>query len=167
VTERATIEIRPLAESDLAGFAALYREMERFYGDPAPDAAAVVGRVRALPAGIEILLALDHGRPVGLAAFSLAFPGAPLQLTFYLKELFVSAAESRRGVGARLLQELARIAVARDCERMDWTTARDNTAARSLYEAIGAEYRATTVHYRLEGAALAALAETAQAKRRL
>jgi len=53
---------------------------------------------------------------------------------------------------------LARLAVERDCVRLDWTAETDNGAALSFYDRLGARRVAEKVYFRFDGDALAAFA---------
>jgi len=56
-------------------------------------------------------------------------------------DLYVAAPARRSGVGRQLIQTCRR-----ECQRvgargLTWTTAKDNTAARALYDSVGARSR--------------------------
>jgi ribosomal protein S18 acetylase RimI-like enzyme len=75
-----------------------------------------------------------------------------------MKELYVGAAARGAGVGEALMRALARIAVARGCTRVDWSTQRDNAGALAFYGRIGAKAVEDKVYLRLDAAGIAALA---------
>ena len=155
--------MRPLEAGDLPRLVPLVQEMERHHGDPVPSAAAIEQAFGALPAGVEILIAVaEDGAVIGLASVSRQFPGIQLSATLYLKDIFVAAAARRCGIARRLMRALAAMALARGCSRIDWRTARDNDAARAFYERLGAAPWVEAVSYRLDGPALATLAAEAQ-----
>ncbi len=58
------------------------------------------------------------------------------------------------GVGHSLFRELARIALARDCGRIDWSVLNWNELAISFYHRIGAKPMDDWTSFRLTGAAL-------------
>jgi GNAT superfamily N-acetyltransferase len=136
----------------------LLDEMERHYGLPAPPVAEIERDLARLPAGTELIVAVENERLLGLACFSVSYPAASLARFLYVKEVFVAASARRRGIGRRLMRALAKIAVARGCRRMDWTTARSNKIAQAMYQELGAELLDWKLCYRLEGGALEALA---------
>jgi GNAT superfamily N-acetyltransferase len=86
----------------------------------------------------ERLEAGDGARAVGFALYFFTFSTFKARPTLYLEDLFVLPAERRHGVGRRLLAELARIAVERECGRMEWSVLDWNTPARDFYFKIGA-----------------------------
>jgi GNAT superfamily N-acetyltransferase len=87
----------------------------------------------------EALLAERDGRAVGFALYFFTFSTFTGRPTLYLEDLFVVPEERRGGIGSRLLTRLARIAVERDCGRMEWSVLDWNTLARDLYFKLGAK----------------------------
>jgi len=87
----------------------------------------------------EALLADRPGpRVVGFALYFFTFSTFKARPTLYLEDLFVVPEERGRGIGRRLLVELARIAVSRECGRMEWSVLDWNTPAREFYFRLGA-----------------------------
>lgn len=105
----------------------------------------------------ETLIAEKSGEPIGFALFFhnfstfLALPG------IYLEDLFVVPEHRGRGVGRALLKELARIAVERDCGRLEWAVLDWNRDAIGFYERLGATPNSEWTVYRLTGEALSEL----------
>ena len=75
---------------------------------------------------------------IGFALYFFTFSTFKARPTLYLEDLFVLPQERRRGIGRRLLAELARIAVERRCGRMEWSVLDWNSPARDFYFKIGA-----------------------------
>jgi GNAT superfamily N-acetyltransferase len=94
------MEIRPAVAADLAPLAAglAHLDLMRRYGRDEPKLAADL--VRAHGRGDGLLLAVEGGRPVGLAWF---LPQGTLGLGGYLKLMAVLPGAQSRGVGTRLL----------------------------------------------------------------
>jgi len=81
----------------------------------------------------------DSGRrAVGFALYFFTFSTFKARPTLYLEDLFVRPEERRHGIGRRLLAELARIAVGRECGRMEWSVLDWNSPARDFYFKLGA-----------------------------
>ena len=76
----------------------------------------------------------------------------------YLEDLFVLPEWRGHGVGRRLLERLAQIAVDRDCGRLEWTVLDWNTPAIGFYQRIGAAPMEDWTIYRLTGDPLRRLA---------
>jgi GNAT superfamily N-acetyltransferase len=105
----------------------------------------------------ETLIAEDNGSPVGFALFFhnlSTFLGKP---GIYLEDLFVIPESRGGGVGRALLKELARLAVERDCGRLEWAVLDWNKDAIGFYERLGARPNSEWTVYRLTGEALSVL----------
>ncbi|WP_250281584.1 GNAT family N-acetyltransferase [Frankia sp. CiP1_Cm_nod2] len=68
--------------------------------------------------------------------------------SLFLKELYVSAAARRRGVGRMLMEHLRTIAEEQGRSRLEWTTDQENTQAQTFYDALGAHVHDGKVFYR-------------------
>lgn len=87
----------------------------------------------------ECLIAEVNSEPCGFAVFFHNFSTFLGKPGLYLEDLFVSPPWRGRNIGKRLLQELARIAVSRDCGRMEWWVLDWNEPAIQFYKTLGAE----------------------------
>jgi GNAT superfamily N-acetyltransferase len=105
----------------------------------------------------ETLIAEEDGSPVGFALFFHNFSTFLAQPGIYLEDLFVVPEHRGRGVGRALLKELARLAVERDCARLEWSVLDWNREAIGFYERLGARPNSEWTVYRLTGEALSAL----------
>lgn len=85
----------------------------------------------------ECVLAERGPQAVGFALYFFTFSTFKSRPTLYLEDLFVVPEERGRGVGRRLLVELARVAVERQCGRMEWSVL-DWNPAREFYFKLGA-----------------------------
>lgn len=81
----------------------------------------------------------------------------------FLEDLIVDAHARGAGAGRLLFAALAREAVARGCARIDWAVLDWNTPAMGFYRAIGGRPQSGWQPWRIEGAALAALAREGEA----
>ena len=105
----------------------------------------------------ETLIAEADGSPVGLALFFHNFSTFLAQPGLYLEDLFVVPAHRGGGIGRALLKELARLAVERECGRLEWSVLDWNRDAIGFYERLGARPNSEWTVYRLTGEALHAL----------
>ena len=106
----------------------------------------------------EVILAKMDDRTVGYALFFRnysTFLGRP---GIYLEDLFVLPASRGQGIGRALLAELARIAVARGCGRLEWAVLDWNETAIGFYRRMGADVMDDWRICRLTGEALARVA---------
>jgi len=105
----------------------------------------------------ETLIAEDGGSPVGFALFFHNFSTFLAQPGIYLEDLFVIPEHRGHGVGRALLKELARLAVERECGRLEWSVLDWNREAIGFYERLGARPNSEWTVYRLTGEALSSL----------
>jgi GNAT superfamily N-acetyltransferase len=110
------------------------------------------------PPQAEVLIAYDDADPVGFAVFFHNFSSFVGRRGLYLEDLFVLPERRGRGIGRALLAELARIAVARGCGRMEWAVLDWNASAIGFYEKLGAAPMDAWTVFRLTGAPLTELA---------
>jgi GNAT superfamily N-acetyltransferase len=103
----------------------------------------------------EVLIAYLGDEPVGFALFFHNYSTWLGKRGIYLEDLFVRAAARKHGVGFALLRALARIALERDCGRVDWAVLTWNELAISFYRQIGAKSMDDWMTFRLTGDALA------------
>lgn len=106
----------------------------------------------------EVLIAYADDRPAGFALFFHNFSTFVGRRGLYLEDLFVKPEFRGLGVGRRLLTELARIAVQRNCGRFEWSVLDWNEPAIGFYRKLGAEMMKEWRIFRLKGDALKQLA---------
>ena len=109
----------------------------------------------------EVLLAYAGDEPAGFALFFHNFSTFVGRRGLYLEDLFVKPELRGRGIGKRLLAELARIAVERNCGRFEWTVLDWNAPSIAFYRSLGARKMEEWQIFRLDGDALTRLAEQA------
>jgi GNAT superfamily N-acetyltransferase len=102
----------------------------------------------------ETLICRRGRRPVGFALYFFTYSTFLARPSLYLEDLFVLPEERGKGAGKALLRALAKIAVARDCGRMEWAVLDWNTPSIRFYRALGAKLRREWVLTRLTGPAL-------------
>lgn len=156
-----TIDIRPAVSSDVALLHTLITELAA-YERLADDVVATEDMLHEALFGprphAEALVAECDGQPAGFALFFhnySTFVGRP---GLYLEDLFVRPELRGAGVGRRLLQRLAAIAVERGCGRMEWSVLDWNEPAIGFYRSLGAAPMDEWTVFRLAGDSLRALA---------
>jgi len=98
--------------------------------------------------------------PVGFAVYFFNYSTWLGKNGLYLEDLYVSPEHRGSGAGKALLKHLARIALANDCGRFEWSVLDWNEPAIRFYQSIGAKPQDEWVGYRLTGKALEELAES-------
>jgi GNAT superfamily N-acetyltransferase len=97
---------------------------------------------------------------IGCAIFFHSFSTFLGKPGLYLEDLFVRPEARGKGAGMTLLKELAKIALQRDCGRMEWSVLDWNQKAIDLYESIGAQSMDEWTVMRLTGDKLHQLAHS-------
>ncbi len=106
----------------------------------------------------EVVLGVYDGHPVGFALFFhnySTFLGKP---GIYLEDLYVKPEMRGNGIGKALLAYVARIAVERDCGRLEWSVLDWNEPAINFYKSLGAVQMDEWTVHRVTGEALENLA---------
>ena len=108
----------------------------------------------------EVLIAEEGTEVVGFALFFHNFSTFLGQPGIYLEDLFVRPEYRGRGHGKALLTALARLAVERNCHRLEWAVLDWNEPALKFYRSLGAVPLDDWTLYRLSGDALHSVARS-------
>lgn len=106
----------------------------------------------------EVVIGEFNSEPVGFALFFHNFSTFLGKPGIYLEDVFVIPEMRDRGFGKALLQFLARLAVERDCGRLEWAVLDWNEPSIKFYESIGAKLMKEWIINRITGAELSNLA---------
>src|SRR6185295_10534434 len=119
--------------ADGAAVVALIRALADFEKLPGPDEAAATRFVEhafGTPPRFSLLVAEVEGRVRGYALFFETYSTFRAAPSLFLEDLFVHPDVRKNGIGRTLMLELARTAVARGCERFEWTVLDWNEGAQ-------------------------------------
>jgi len=156
-----TISIRPATPNDVPTVAFLIRALSQ-YEKLEHEVTMTEDRLRATMFGphpyAEALLAEEDGEPVGFALFFHNYSTFLAQPGLYLEDLYVPESHRGKGIGKSLLVQLAKIAVERNCGRLEWAVLDWNVDAIGFYEKLGAKPNSEWTVYRLTGDSLNSLA---------
>ncbi len=159
----APVTIRPATRADLADVRRLVRGLAE-YEKLAHVFIATEADFDSMlfadghPADAILACVADH-KPVGIALFHRTVNTFRGKTGLFLEDLFVEPAHRGGGIGKTLLRALAELADARGHTIIEWRVLDWNEPAIAFYERLGAT-RMTEWHVRrLEGSALAALAQ--------
>lgn len=135
-------------------------EYERLSHEVVLDEAALGSHLFGERRYAEVILAEDDASRaiVGFALFFhnySTFLGKP---GIYLEDLFVRPEHRGAGHGKALLSRLARLAVERDCGRLEWSVLDWNEPSIAFYRSLGAVAMDEWTGYRVTGEALTSLA---------
>lgn len=106
----------------------------------------------------EVVIARAASEPVGFALFFHNYSTFLGQRGLYLEDLFVMPEWRGRGAGRALLTYLARLAIERNCGRLEWAVLDWNEPAIRFYKSLGARPLEEWTVNRLTGESLQQLA---------
>lgn len=106
----------------------------------------------------EVIFAMEDDKEVGFALFFHNFSTFLGKAGIYLEDLFVLPEYRGKGYGKALLKQLAKIAVERDCGRLEWWCLDWNEPSIEFYLSLGAEKMDEWTTYRISGDTLKDLA---------
>jgi len=157
------IEIRAGAPSDVAFVIACIRalaEFEKLLEHFHATEDALARHLFGAEPSCELLVAELDGERSGYALFFTTYSTFLTRPGIFLEDLFVVADARGKGLGKALLVELARLAVHRECGRVEWSVLDWNRRAIEFYDSLGARPVTGWIPYRLEGDRLSELAAT-------
>jgi GNAT superfamily N-acetyltransferase len=108
----------------------------------------------------EAMIAELDGEPAGFAIFHGTFSTWECRPGIWLEDLYVRPQHRRAGIGAMLVQAVARVAVGRGCARLEWNVLDWNESALDFYARLGAQRLDDWELHRLDGEALRRVAES-------
>lgn len=159
-----TTTIRPAVSSDAALILQFIRELATFEKAPEAVKATVEDLLRdgfGPQPRFESFIAEVNGRSAGFALFFYNYSTWEGCAGIHLEDLYVSPWARGKGVGRALLEAVAARAAERHCPRLDLSVLHWNSA-RDVYQKLGFRALNDWVSYRLEGDAIAALAQSAE-----
>lgn len=147
------IKIRKATRADSDEIIRLILELAKFEKLNPPDKA---GRKRLLDDAFSdsppfnILLAEQNGKLLGYAFYLFTYSSFEAKRTLYLEDIFISEVHRKKGVGKLFMNELTKIAKAKDCRRMEWAVLDWNVNALKFYENLGARELKEWRYFRME-----------------
>ena len=153
--------IRPATSADLPLIAQLIRELAEYekLSDEVRFDEAVLGEQLFGPRPYaEVLIGEVDGEALGFALFFHNFSTFEGRPGIYLEDLFVRPEARGKGLGKALLVELARVAVERNCARLEWWVLDWNEPSIEFYRRLGARPMDEWTVMRVDGPALTDLA---------
>jgi GNAT superfamily N-acetyltransferase len=159
-----SISLRVATRDDIpliAQFIRALAEYEKLLDEVRLDEAVLADKLFGPRPYAEVLIGEIDGAPEGFALFFHNFSTFEGRPGIYLEDLFVTPEARGSGLGTALLAELARLAVERDCARLEWSVLDWNEPSIGFYKALGAKPMDEWTVFRLDGAALQGLAARA------
>lgn len=106
----------------------------------------------------EVAIGFYNNDPIGFVLFFHNFSTFVGRPGIYIEDLFVEEAYRRRGFGGALLAYTAKLAVQRDCGRLEWSVLDWNEPAVNFYKKLGALPMNEWTVFRVTGDKLSQLA---------
>jgi GNAT superfamily N-acetyltransferase len=156
------LTIRPATPDDIPEILAFIRELADYEREPASAIATHADLLRdgfGPTPRFHCLIATWEGHPAGFALYFYNYSTWRGHAGIYLEDLFVRPPVRGKGIGMALLGEVAAIAVAEGCPRLEWAVLDWNTPAIDFYNSLGATPMSEWTIMRLSGDALATLAQ--------
>lgn len=157
-----TPTLRRATAADGAAYIQLVRGLAAFEELPPPDDAAatrLLDHTFGPRPRYELCVVELRGELVAYAAFFETYSTFRALPSLYLEDLFVRDDVRGRGIGGQILRHLAGLALERGCGRFEWSVLDWNERAQSFYRSLGARIMTDWHLCRLDGDALAALAQ--------
>lgn len=155
------LHIRPAAENDVPLILELIQGLAE-YERLAHEVVATEEKLRHTLFGAkpvaEVLIAEQDGTPAGFALFFHNYSTFLAKPGIYLEDLFVKPSFRGKGIGKALLVRLARVAVERDCGRLEWSVLDWNEPAIRFYRSLVSRPMDEWTVHRVSGDALLQLA---------
>jgi len=156
-----TLSLRVATRDDIALIAQFIRALakyEKLLDEVRLDEGVLAEKLFGPRPFAEVLIGEIDGHPQGFALFFHNFSTFEGRPGIYLEDLFVTPKARGSGLGTALLAELARLAIERDCARLEWSVLDWNAPSIGFYKALGAKPMDEWTVFRLDGAALTNLA---------
>lgn len=153
----SNLVIRPASKDDLAQIMQFVIDLAVYEKEPSAVVATEAHFANTLfceNPQVHCLIAELDDKPIGFAVYFFSFSTWLGQHGIYLEDLFVVPESRGSGAGKALLKELAKIAVAQNFGRVEWSVLDWNEPSIQFYQAMGAQAKDGWTDYRLDGQAL-------------
>jgi len=140
--DAASVVVRPVAADDFGHWLPLWAAYNTFYGRSGatalPDAVTRTTWSRFLDPDepMHALVAESDGQLLGLAHHLFHRATNRIEPSCYLQDLYVSDAARGRGIGRRLIEQVAAHAREAGAGRLYWQTHESNATAMALYDTL-------------------------------
>ena len=153
--------LRPATEADAGLILRFIIELAVYEKEPdavVTDQDGIAASLFGQGATAKALIAELDAEPVGYAVWFASYSTWLGRNGLYLEDLYVTPEMRGRGVGKAILRQLAALAVAQGCGRMEWSVLDWNAPAIAFYESVGARPQSEWTVFRLTGDALSTFA---------
>ncbi len=106
----------------------------------------------------EVIIGDYDGKPVGFALFFHNYSTFLGQAGIYLEDLYILPDMRGKGFGKKMLSQLAKLAIERDCGRLEWSCLDWNEPSICFYKGLGAKSLDEWTIFRVTGETLKEMA---------
>ncbi len=155
-------EIRPALESDvplILSFIKALAAYEKMENEVVATESILRDNLFGPRKCAEVLLGYYENVPVSFALFFHNFSTFIGKPGIYLEDLFVKPEMRGKGIGQAMLAYLGKIAIERDCGRLEWWVLDWNESAIKFYKHLGAKSMDEWTVFRVTGDTLKELAD--------
>ncbi|HKB02219.1 MAG TPA: GNAT family N-acetyltransferase [Gemmataceae bacterium] len=156
--------LRPAAETDVPVIRRLIRELaeyERLLHEAVVTEADLRANLFGPRPHAEVVIAEAASQVAGFALFFHTYSTFLGKPGLYIEDVYVRPEYRRRGLGTAFFRRLARLAVERECGRLEWSVLDWNEPALRFYRKLGAVPMSDWTVQRLVGDDLRRLADEA------
>jgi GNAT superfamily N-acetyltransferase len=134
------LRIRPATESDVELLFGLILELAEYekLADAVSGDAEVLRRSLFVEQAAEALIVEAGGVAVGYAIFFVTFSSFECRSGLWLEDVYVRPDHRRGGIGRKVMEHLAALALERGHVRLDWCALDWNEPALRFYDELGA-----------------------------
>ncbi len=152
----ADLRIRPAAEADCELVFGLIQELAAYekLADKVAGDAEVLRRTLFEQRAAEALIVELEGEPVGYAIFFTTFSSFECRSGVWIEDVYVRPEKRRGGIGRRVMEHIAALALERGHVRLEWAALDWNEPALRFYEGLGATRLGDWITHRLDRAGM-------------
>lgn len=107
---------------------------------------------------VDVLLAYENQTPIGFVLYFYNFSTFLKKAGLYIEDIYLRPAYRKKGYGTLLFQQLAKIAYAKNCGRIELSVLNWNQEGIDFYVALGAKPLEEWTMYRLDEQAIQKIA---------
>lgn len=126
-------------------------EYEKLSGEVSAEIKDIENSLFSENSNAEVIIGYLKKQPVAFAIFFHNYSTFLGKKGLYLEDLFVVPEFRGNGFGKLMLKFLAKLAVERNCGRLEWSVLDWNTPAIEFYKSIGAQLKKEWILNRLSG----------------
>lgn len=162
MTDAGETTIRAVGEADVGTLFDLIVELAEYekLADKVNGDAEMLRRTLFEERAAEALLLERDGEAIGYAIFFTTFSSFECRSGIWLEDVYVRPEHRRGGIGRRVIEHLARLAVERGHVRLEWCALDWNEPALNFYDKLGATRLDDWKMLRVDGERLRQLAQS-------